>query len=532
MKRLIFAYFITYFMNLFCLPLVDTQAFSTIFLDYVANKPSLKDFYSLNPQLESFAQAIETKQNFAPAQRASLVEALNMQYQGIQNPPTQQINSLLQSNTFTVTTGHQLCLYTGPMYFVYKILTTIRLAEELKKQYPNQHFVPVFWLASEDHDFEEVNHFNLFGQKYTWESVQKGAVGKFHTQELASLFEKMQERVPAWESLYLEAKTLTEATLKLANMLFGEYGLICLDADNGLLKQALRPVMQKDIFEQATYLPVHQTNERLAQAGYKTQVNPREINFFYLQESFRERITKTETGYQTLHGEYKFSAESLQQEIAQYPERFSPNVLLRPVYQEMILPNLAYVGGPGELAYWLQFKTLFETYQVPFPILMPRNFGLIVQKMNSKKMAKLDLALQDICLPEMTLKERIIAQTVGKLLTLDAPRSDINTAFQGIIQEAEQLDKSLIASIEAEKHKTIKSIDNLEKRLLKAQEAKAEVALGQLASLREKLFPQGGLQERHDNYLNFSLNNTTLLHTIYNTLEPFNYQLYIWQEGN
>ncbi len=514
------------------LPLEATHAFSNLFLDYTSEKSTLSPFYQLAPRIENFAEAIKIKESFSALQRKTLVEVLQKQYEGIPNPPHTIIESLLEPKTFTVTTGHQLCLYTGQMYFIYKILTTIRLAEELKKQYPTYNFVPLFWLASEDHDFEEVNHFHLFGQKYTWESTQKGAVGKFETQELNVLFEKMQERMPEWEAIYLKAKNLSEATRKIVHSLFGQYNLICLDSDEAICKQVLQPIMRQDIFEQASYLPVNQTNEALAKLGYKTQVHPREINFFYLRNNFRERIVKTEAGYETTQGTYTFTKEALQEEIAKYPERFSPNVVLRPVYQELLLPNLAYIGGPGELAYWLQFKTMFETYKVPFPILFSRNFGLIIQKTIGKKLTKLGLPAKDLFQPEATLKERIIAQTTGEVLMLEQARQETETAFQSIAIQAEIWDKSLISSIDAEKHKTLKSIDNLEKRLRKAQENKAETELKQLAGVRDKLLPGGELQERYDNYLNFSLNNQSLLPTIYQTLDPFNKELYIWQEEN
>lgn len=519
-------------MHTSCLPFEATHSFSSIFLDYIAENPALRPFYQLAPKLEHFKQAIDNKP-FTKEKRETLVKALEKQYANIPNPPSEQIKSLLEPNTFTVTTGHQLCLYTGPIYFIYKILTAIRLAEELKKQYPAYHFVPVYWLASEDHDFEEVNHFHLFGQKITWESSQKGAVGKFQTTELEAVFAQMQERLPEWESLYQNSKNLSEATIKLVHHLLGQYGVVCLDADEPTLKRALLPVMEQDIFEQKSYTLVNQTNELLAQVGYKTQVNPREINFFYLREGFRERIVANPNqplAYQTVQGEYTFTADSLRQEMQAFPERFSPNVLLRPIYQEMILPNLAYVGGPGELAYWLQFKKLFEAYQVQMPILFPRNFGLIIAKTVGKKLTKLNLTAADIFQPENVLKERIIAQTTGEKLTLEQARQELENTFQNIHTQAEVWDKSLYGSIEAEKVKMMKGLENLEKRLQKAQEAKAETEIKQLASVKEKIFPQGNLQERHDNVLNFLLNNPNILNTIYQALQPFNYQLYIWQE--
>ncbi len=515
-----------------CLPFEATHLFSPLFLDYITQKTALTPFYNHAPEITAFQEVIHQK-TFGKSQRETLVSVLKAQYATVPNPPTAQIDALLRPNTFTVTTGHQLCLYTGPMYFVYKILTTVRLAEALKKQYPAYEFVPMYWLASEDHDFAEVNHFHLFGQKTTWESTQRGAVGKFKTNELADVLAQMQERMPAWEAIYAEATDLAEATRKLVHHLLGEYGIVCLDADDATLKQSLRPVMEADIFQQKSYKPVAETNEKLQTLGYKTQVNPREINFFYLREGFRERIVagkSPDLAYQTAQGEYSFTAESMRQEIAQYPERFSPNVLLRPLYQELILPNLAYVGGPGELAYWLQFKALFEIYEVQMPLLLPRNFGLIISKTIQKKMAKLGLSLPDIFEAENTLKEKIITQTMGDKITLGQARQEVENTFKDLALKAEQWDKSLTGSIEAEKQKTLKSLETIEKKLQKAQETKAETELKQLTAIKEKLFPAGEPQERHDNVINFLLNNSTLIDTIYQSLEPFNYQLYVWQE--
>ena len=163
-----------------CVDLKKTGHFSTFFLDYLEGKESLRPFYSHLPNLESFDAAIKAKQ-FSADKRQVLVEVLESQYAGVPLAPAAaaQLEALRDEKTFTVTTGHQLNLFTGPLYFIYKLVTVINLAKRLKEAYPAYHFVPVYWMATEDHDAAEINYFKLDGETYRWESSQKGAVGEF-----------------------------------------------------------------------------------------------------------------------------------------------------------------------------------------------------------------------------------------------------------------------------------------------------------------------------------------------------------------
>src|SRR5699024_1121789 len=148
------------------------------------------------------------------------------QYKGlpIKAPVQENIESLKQANTFTVTTGHQLNIFTGPLYFIYKIITVINTSKVLAKEYPDCRFVPVYWMASEDHDFEEINHFNLFGKTYRWETSQKGPVGRFSTESIQAVLDDLPEKVPLFENAYQEGKTLAAATRHYVHELFGAEG--------------------------------------------------------------------------------------------------------------------------------------------------------------------------------------------------------------------------------------------------------------------------------------------------------------------
>jgi bacillithiol biosynthesis cysteine-adding enzyme BshC len=525
-------------MNTQLFDFAQTGAFSALFLDYIQGQPKLQDFYGLKPSIENFAAQIEQKKNsYSSEFRQVLFQTIQNQYQSINLPAPQNLELILQENTFTVTTGHQLNIFTGPLYFIYKIITTINLSEALKKQYPQYNFLPVYWLASEDHDFAEINHFHLFGKKYTWESEQSGAVGRFKTESISSLLAEVPEKPDFFAQAYQNNATLSEATRYLAHHLFPNSGLICLDADEKSLKSLFSPIIAQEILHineaKTSFQAVKETSEKLENQGYKTQVNPREINFFYMDSTLRERLVKDETteNYQVLNTSLGFQKKEIAEIIEKTPEKFSPNVILRPLYQEWILPNLAYIGGPGELAYWLQLKGVFDLYQTPFPILMPRNFALIINKTNLKKQQKLGISNTDIFLSAQKLKEKFVETNSQVKFDIKAENEAISQLFDQILQKAGLVDKSLEGFVGAEKQKTLKSIENIEKRLEKAEEQKLDTEIKQLLAFKDKLFPEGDLQERVDNLLNFYLNQPDFIDFLRQTFDPFSFKFYLLQEN-
>jgi len=512
------------------LPLQQTNQFSPLFLDYINQKDSLKPFYDTFPTAENFEQLIQNRA-FDQAHRQILHQVLQQQYARLHSPTvSQQIDSLQQPNTFTVTTGHQLNIFSGPLYVIYKLVTTINLAAQLQKQYPDYHFVPVYWMATEDHDFEEVNHFHLFGKKHVWETTQTGAVGRMNPQEMQTIIAQLTDKFPVFEQAYLQSDTLADATRCWVTELFGEHGLVCLDADDPQLKAQFKPVMQADLFDQLTHKTVTDTSHRLEALGYKTQVNPRETNFFYLDKKMRERLVNNHGRFRVLNTELTFSKEDMARLIEENPEKLSPNVLLRPVYQEVVLPNLAYIGGPSEIAYWLQLKDLFGALQTPFPVLMPRNFALVLTAGMNKKLEKTRLVADDLFLDEVALKRKYVETTVTEPVSLATEMQGLAHIFDTILQKATTLDKSLEGFVGAERQKTKTSLENIEKRLRKAEEQKQEVGIQQVMSLKSKLFPDGSLQERTDNFLNFYANNPSFLQQLHEQFDPFRFEFQILTE--
>ncbi|MET1055008.1 MAG: bacillithiol biosynthesis cysteine-adding enzyme BshC [Pedobacter sp.] len=485
----------------------QTNSFSSVVLDYIAGKDKLESFYQYSPTLQGFQKAIEERK--FSGDRNLLVDTLKRQYAQLKPSAlvTQNINLLADDRTFTITTGHQLNIFTGPLYFIYKIVTAIKLAADLKKEYPDYNFVPVYWMATEDHDFEEINNVKVEDKRITWQMKAAGATGRINTKSITEtlvaykgylgISENGHKLAELVEKAYTTNHTLADATRELVDALFGSKGLVCTDADDAALKAQFSPVVYRDITEQNSFELINKSSEALEKAGYKPQVNPREINFFYMDDQLRERIVEENNEYKVLNTSISFTKETLKAEIDQHPERFSPNVVMRPVYQEVILPNLAYIGGGAEVTYWLQLKANFDFYSVPYPILMLRNSAQIVDERSSKKMESLGIDSLSLFDTDEQLKNQWIrANVVDDLLTLEAEQKAIIAIFEQIKVNSYKVDKGLSLSAEAAKVRTLRLVTNLEKKLMRAEKRKHITALTQIENLKDKLFPNGVLQER------------------------------------
>ena len=289
------------------IPYSETGYFSPLMCDYLAEKSTLKPFYNRFPKLENFEAQIQEKQQSHQVNLSSrllLGMSLMRQYSNvnISQATKENIVKLKNENTFTITTGHQLNLFTGPLYFLYKIISTINLTTTLKEKFPTHDFVPIYWMASEDHDFDEIKYFNYKGKKIQWNRAASGAVGELSTEGLAEVFEEFSEILGAgdnakylqslFEDGYLKHDNLADATRYIANELFKQYGLVIVDGNDKSLKQLYIPFVENELFEQTSHKKVLETAEKLTEVNdsYKIQVNPREINLFYIKDGIRERI--------------------------------------------------------------------------------------------------------------------------------------------------------------------------------------------------------------------------------------------------
>jgi bacillithiol biosynthesis cysteine-adding enzyme BshC len=497
-------------MNKKTIPYHKTGYFSNLMLDYISGKETVQPFYNNPNTIDGYKRQLEEKQ-YSDNNRKVLVQSLTQQYQGFKLTDLVQKNiaSLNHTNTYTVTTGHQLNLFTGPLYFIYKIVSTINLAKELKKNFPDKNFVPVFWMATEDHDFEEINHFNLFGKKHEISSTQTGAVGRMKLEGIDDVFSQLEESlngrtglesiVQKLKEYYPLDKTYAQAVKAMVNDLFGKYGLVIIDGDDVILKREFTPFIQSELSNRTNYTAINNTSEKLENLGFKKQVNPREINIFYLKDNLRERIVFEENSYQVLNTEIQFSKAQILEELKNHPERFSPNAVMRPLYQEVVLPNLAYIGGGGELAYWLQLKQLFVNNKVEFPVLVLRNSALIIDNGTQKKIDKLNLSLADIFKSEEDLIKTFV--NAENKIEFDNETNQLTAIYTTIAEKVKLIDVSLEGTVKAELQKSLKSIDLIDKKLIRAIKNNEEVTINQLKAIKDKLFPNGSLQERKENFL-------------------------------
>jgi len=491
----------------------ETNSFSKILLAYISGDKDLASFYGNEPTLEGFGKQILDKSSFPESTRQVLVAELILQYEGLLDaaPAVEaNIESLQQPNTFTVTTGHQLNLFTGPLYFIFKIASAIRLSRDLKAAYPDYNFVPVYWMATEDHDFAEINHTWLHGRKISWDRPALSATGRMPTQDFVATLKTYQgalglsghaaELAQIVEEAYMGQSNLADATRLLVHRLFGHEGLVILDADNENLKREFLPIMSEDIRKGQSAVAISDSNALLQERGFGVQVNGRPINFFYLTDDYRERIVSEEGNFEVLNQSVRFTEAELEAELSAHPERFSPNVVMRPLYQETILPNLAYIGGGAEIAYWLQLKGVFDYYQQPFPILVPRNSAIVTDRSVADKLSRLNLDFRQVFMPTDVLQREYVARHSNHRLGLKEEWEEFHAVFEKIKQRASRIDSTLGPSTAAVEARLRRAIQNLEKKLLKADIRNHQDAVLQIERIKEKLFPGGGLQERKENF--------------------------------
>ncbi|MBI2967972.1 MAG: bacillithiol biosynthesis cysteine-adding enzyme BshC [Bacteroidetes bacterium] len=512
------------------LDISTTGYFPKIISDYLNGKPVLKPFYKYPPEAGGFRDAVQNRKKI-PVDRKTLVEVIRDQYlqSDIGTERFDSVNrniiSLENPDTFTVTTGHQLCLFTGPLYFIYKILSAVKLAGELNRMYQGKngcHFVPVYWMVSEDHDFREINHIHLFGKKIEWQADHgcTGKVegskpaGKISTEGITKVLEELKnilgpssetdKLMNLFRSAYCDHRSIADATRWLVNELFAEYGLVIIDGNDSRLKRKFTAVMEKDIFENIPHKIIDSTSTRLKESGYDTQINAREINCFFLSVDFRERIVRGDPDtFRILNTGLTFSDSELRKELAVHPERFSPNVGLRPLYQETILPNVAYVGGSNEIAYWMQLPDIFDHFKVNFPVLIVRNSVLWIDKTNLERMKKLGIPEENIFLPEDALIKNYLLGEPDGVVSVKEESDNISAIFETLSEKAGVIDKTFSSFVEAEKQKTLKGLHAIEEKMLRAGKKKNETSVQQIINIKLKLFPPDGrqLQERHENFI-------------------------------
>jgi bacillithiol synthase len=515
-------------------PYAEIDALSKYDKAYAQNDESLKPFYKYDVSLDSFEQIIKDKQK-DKTDRALLYKVLKAQYATV---PTSDavlanIEKLQSDNTFTIITAHQPTLFTGPLYYIYKLVSTVNLAKALDKKYPNYQFVPVFYMGSEDHDFDEISYLHLFNKTIRWVNDTQGPTGMMDTDSLAPTLAEVKEVLGNSENAqhitalldkcYAAGKSYAQASFEFTNELFKAYGLVIALTSNADLKRSFIPIMKDELLNQSSKKLVAATIAQKEKADFKAQASPRDINLFYMQKGVRERILLENGIYTVNNRSEKFTEAQILEELDRHPERFSPNVILRPLYQELIFPNLCYIGGGGELAYWKERLTQFEYYHLNFPMLLRRNSVLWMDNGTKKKLDKLNLSITDIFGELEALLKTFIKKNTTEELSLANEKAAIAATFDSVLVKAKSIDNNLERSVNGEMIKILNALDKLEAKLISAEKRNHETTLHQIRSIRDKFFPNNGLQERYDNFLQFYLKHgDSFIETLMAELDPLN----------
>jgi bacillithiol biosynthesis cysteine-adding enzyme BshC len=489
-----------------------TGAFSALVQDYLSDEQALHPYYLHQPDLKGIEQAIISRKSF-PTNRTLLVAVLKKQYDGltVSDEVTENLNALSGENVFTVCTAHQPNLFTGPLYFIYKILHAIKLAQVLNELHPQHHYVPVYFMGSEDADLDELGQVNIAGKKYRWKTDQKGAVGRMLVdQELIILIQELEgqfsvepfgaEMILLLKAAYTKGKPIQQAMLELVNALFGRFGLLVLIPDQPDFKRSFQPIFKRELFSSFSQKLLNTTISSFPER-YKVQTEGREINLFYLKDDIRERIERNETGFVISNSNLRFSIAEMEAELENFPERFSPNVILRPVFQEFILPNIAFIGGGGELGYWLELRNIFEAAAVPYPVLLLRNSFLMINKRANSLQLKTGLNDQDLFRPLKVLGDEMVKNESTSVLKLSNEIHALEEVYKMVSHHAEKIDPTLQGHAMALQTKAIAQLHAMEKKMFKAEKKKLSEEIGQLETLKAILFPEQQLQERFENFL-------------------------------
>ncbi len=521
------------------LSFTEAGIFSKFDTDFANHHPNLADFQSYSSSLDGLEQAASERSKFK-IDRNLLVNTLERQYKALNMTPANKgaISALNDDKTFTITTAHQPVLFTGPIYFIYKAISAISLSRRLNDHLPNNRIIPMMVIGGEDHDKEEIDHLHIFGKTVRWATKQSGPCGRFSLSDIQPVIEQLLgilgESPHALElkdmisSSFLQDRSYGQAMQHFVHQLLGPYGIIVINMDDHELKKAFIPILKDEIQNQTSKNIITKTQAQIEATGYKPATFLRDINVFYLSEGERSRIELEGGKYIVQDGGPTFTPEAIVEEIEKNPENFSPNVNMRPLYQELILPNLAYVGGGGELAYWTERKSHFDYYDIHYPVLIRRDSAFWLDKGMVKKMSKVGLAFNDFLQDVDSIISDYIDREAQNEIHIDNEIKAIQKVLDAITEKGATVEHTLKPAFEAESTKILKSLDQMASRMVREEKKNHEITINQIRQIKDKLFPNGNIQERHDNFMTFYLKyGRKLFETLLHQFDPLRNELKI-----
>ncbi len=533
----------------------DIPKHHNLFLDYLYEFENVAeyfkhDFRNKDGYLPLFKNIVESKKN----KSFVITPILKKQYSTFNNiseKSFRNISSLDDAKTIAVVTGQQLGILGGPLYTLYKIITTIRLANQLSERYEEYNFIPVFWMEADDHDFNEVRSVNLFDNENQVINIgykeqisdddSKQSIGNINFDEslndFLNQFENSLRNTDYKNDLLLKIKesykvgnSFKQSFKQLLFWLFDEYGVVIFDPQDAEVKALLKPIFTKEVndFSIQTQKLI-QTSAKLEE-NYHAQVKVKPVNMFYHTDDGRYSIEPVDEIFKLRRKRKQFTKEEILNEIENAPERFSPNVLLRPICQDYLLPTGFYIAGPSEISYFAQVTPLYNFYKIVTPIIYPRSSVTIMEKNVESAMDKYDLTLTDIFLGLDELKEKVIAGLSENNIekAFEDSVNEIDLTFDKLKENLFAIDKTLVDSSLRYRDRVLSLINELKSKAIKAQENKHETTIRQLTRLSHLLYPLENLQEREINFIYFyNKYGKELINKIYNdiSISEFEHQV-------
>jgi len=491
----------------------NTDFYNERIKEYIADPASFKPFVREG----EIDQTLDEIQHSFPAHnRKVLVETLTNQYHSLGI----ELNGLVKANiesfsdekTLAITTGQQIHPGLGPLFVIYKIWTCIDLAKKLKTEHPTFNFVPVFWMASEDHDFEEIKSVRLFNDIFEWETDQSGPVGRMNPASLKELMEKLYERsdktdgqsdfLNVCKENYSKYSSFAQATHSIVHHFFQESGLVVIEPDDPSFKSLFQKSIYSDIIDHQAIKQINANKTELKEHGLQIPINGRDINHFYILDTLRERIEFENNVFKVLNTDLTFTKSDLEIEIQKHPERFSPNALLRPLYQQTILPCSHYICGTSEIMYWLELNNLMSHQNVIFPHLPLRSSAFIIGEKTLDKFSSLGIELETVFQSDENFIKRHNARH-------NEITSAIENTVERAISELEKLGQAEASTANSQgfnrkRLKIQQSIEQYKNDLLNEVNASAlaQDASSKILKLKHKVFGEK-IQERIDHIVRY-----------------------------
>ncbi|MFC2139294.1 bacillithiol biosynthesis cysteine-adding enzyme BshC [Bacteroidota bacterium] len=507
----------------------DIPGQNELFLDYLYNFENVARFYKNDfRDFGNYGYIFERVSTERLSKREEVTSIIRNQYKRFSPSKKTQYNiDLLKSeNTLAVVTGQQLGIFGGPLYTFYKIITTIKLCKYLKENHDKYQFVPVFWMEGDDHDLDEIRSCNLINNKNEIETISyddglppeenRGSVGNISLDDnIEGLLAKLESTLRDTEykddvmnllsSHYKKGSTFKEAFSSLLFELFDDEGLVIFDPVDVEVKKLLSPIFSKEIedFREHTAGVVERSAE--LEETYHTQVKIKPINLFMLDGTERLLIEPVEDEFRLKGKRKKFSLDEILEVLQNEPERFSPNVLLRPICQDYLLPTAVYVGGPGEISYFAQVIPLYQYFKIVQPIIYPRSSLTIVEKNIKDITAKYKLDYKDMFTDTQNLEDSVISSLsdVNLEKLFNKYLDHLNEPISGLREQLKKIDGTLEDPLNKTINKIEQSLNQLKSRAQGAEKRKFEAAIRQITKTKTMIYPNDNLQERELNFIYF-----------------------------